>query len=409
MKPYQPHLVAAILSEPWAISEKYAIDQAVIISNIINGDVLFEKGSPVEPIIKSVKAESDGDDDSFASKDEVKSISVISIGGPLTKYSQFCGPVGMKTIGQWIQQADSDSNVSGILLVIDSPGGTVAGTEELGNIIRDTKKPIIAFVDDLAASAAYWLASQCDEIIANNTTATVGSIGVITSFIDVQPAMELQGYKFHTITAPQSTDKVKIWEQLRAGNYTEYKEKYLRVHADQFINTVKAGRGEIDEKYFTADMYFAKDVIGPLVDSIGNFDYAMQRVAKLSSKNSKSSNNKNSMSKPEYKRLAKASGVPSFETADGSITLQADQAALVETALEQSETATAQLDQEKKKSTNQQTRITELEGQLQTANNEIAELKKGAGAESATITKETDGNEGSDDNFYARFNKLKNQ
>jgi len=410
MKPYQPHLISAILSEPWAITEKFVNDQAVTIAHILNGDVLFEKGSPVEPIIKSIplKAEFDDDEDAFATKNDLKSISVISIAGALTKYSQFCGPVGMKTIGQWIQQADNDSNVSGILLVIDSPGGTVAGTEELGNIIRDTKKPIVAFIDDQAASAAYWLASQCDEIIANNNTAIVGSIGVLTSFIDAQPALELQGYKFHTITAPQSTDKVKTWNQLRAGNYEEYKENFLKIFAEQFINTVKAGRGDIDEKYFTADIYFAKDVIGPLIDSIGNFDYAMQRVAKLSSKNSKSSNNKNSMSKPEYKRLAKASGVPSFESVDGSITLQADQAALVETALEQSETATAQLDQEKTKSTNQQSRITELEGQLQTANEEITELKKGAGAESATITRETDGEEKSSDNFYARFNKLKN-
>jgi len=238
----------------------------------------------------------------------------------------------------------------------------------------------------------------------------VGSIGVLTSFMDAQPALELQGYKFHTITAPQSTDKVKTWNQLRAGNYEEYKENVLKVHAEQFINTVKAGRGNIDDKFFTADIYFAKDVIGPLVDSIGNIDTAMQRVAELSSKtNTNSSNNSSkSMSKPEYKRLAKASGVAVFETADGTITLQADQAALVETALEQIDTATAQLDQEKTKSTNQQSRITELEGQLQTANDEITELKKGAGAESATITRETDGEEKSSDNFYARFNKLKN-
>jgi len=403
MKPYQPHLIAAILSEPWAISEKYVIDQAVIISNIINGDVLFEKGSPVEPVMKSIGSKSGS-----SSANTSMNIEVIQINGALSKYNQFCGPAGMKTIGQWIQEADNNTNIHGILLVIDSPGGTVAGTEELGDIIRDTKKPIVAFVDDCAASAAYWLASQCDEIIANNTTAMVGSIGVITSFMDAQPALEKLGYKFHTITAPQSTDKVKTWEQLRAGKYEEYKENVLRIHADQFINTVKAGRGDIDEKYFTADIYFAKDVIGPLVDSIGNFDFAIQRVADLASDNSNSSNNKNSMSKPEYKRLAKASGVAAFESADGSITLQADQAALVETALEQIDTATAQLDQKQKESTNQQSCITELEGQLQTANTEIAELKKEAGAESATITRETDGEEKSSDNFYARFNKLKN-
>jgi signal peptide peptidase SppA len=414
MKPYQPHLIHSILSEPWAISEKYVLDQAVTIEHIIKGDVLFEKGLPVEPIIKSIpcRAESDEFDDAFSSRSELKSIKVITICGPLTKYDQYCGPAGMKTVGQWIQQADNDSNISGILLVLDSPGGSVAGTEELGNIIRDTKKPIVAFIDDLAASAAYWLASQCDEIIANNTTAMVGSIGVLTSFIDAQPALELLGYKFHTITAPQSIDKVKTWNQLRAGNYEEYKENVLKIFAETFINTVKAGRGNIDEKYFTADIYFAKDVIGPLVDKIGNLDFAVNRVAELSiSANSIPLNNKNSkMSKPEYKRLAKASGVAAFESADGSITLQADQATAVESALEAHETTNAQLQQKIKDSSNQQARITELEGQLQTANEKIAELEKEPGAESGTINKQIDGAEGSDDdNFYARFNKLKKQ
>ncbi len=405
MRPYQPHLISAILSEPWAIAEKFVLDQAVTIGHILKGDVLFEKGSPVEPVIKAAA----GNSASGTSNKDSKNVAIITIAGTLTKNNQFCGPAGMKTIGQWIQDADNDSNVSGILLVLDSPGGTVNGTEELGNIIKNTKKPIIAFVDDLAASAAYWLASQCDEIIANNSTAQVGSIGVLTSFIDAQPALELEGYKFHTVTAPQSTDKVKTWNQLRSGNYDEYKENVLRPLADKFISTVKAGRGNIDEKYFTADVYFAKDVVGSLVDSIATIDVAIQRVAELSSSANFNSPNTSSMNKPEYKRLAKASGVEAFESADGSITLQAEHAAAVESALEAHETTNAQLQQKITDSSTQQARITELEGELQTANDRIAELSKGAGAESATITKDTDGNDDSnEDSFFARFNKLKN-
>lgn len=410
MRPYQPHLISAILSEPWAIAEKFVLDQAVTIGHILKGDVLFEKGSPVEPVIKAAA----GNSASGSSSKDSKNVAIITIAGTLTKNNQFCGPAGMKTIGQWIQDADNDSNVSGILLVLDSPGGTVNGTEELGNIIKNTKKPIIAFVDDLAASAAYWLASQCDEIIANNSTAQVGSIGVLTSFIDAQPALELEGYKFHTVTAPQSTDKVKTWNQLRSGNYEEYKENVLRPLADKFISTVKSGRGNIDEKYFTADVYFAKDVVGSLVDSIGTFDSALQRTADLTltaNFESPNTNKSQSMSKLELKRLAKASGVETLESADGSITLTADQASAVEAALAAHETANADLQSKVTDSSTSAARVTELEGQLQTANDKIAELNNGAGAESATITKDTDGNDESnnDDSFYARFNKLKNQ
>jgi signal peptide peptidase SppA len=408
MQVYQPHLISAILNEPWAIEEKAVHDLSVTIGNILNQGVVFEKGEPVAPSTHVVIAGSAGPGGRKPQSGKSVNVAVITISGPLTKNDQYCGPAGMKSIGAWIKNADRDPDISGILLSIDSPGGTVAGTEELGNIIRDTKKPVVAFVDDLAASAGYWLASQADEIIANNSTAQVGSIGVLLSFMDIQPALELQGVKFHVITAPQSGDKVKTWNQLRAGNYEEYKENILKPLAEKFINTVKSARPAIKDEQTTANLYFAKDVVGSLVDSIGSFDVALQRVADLSV-NSNLPNTKPNMNKPDLKRLAKASGVDAFESADGSITLTADQAVTVERALEAHETANAALQQKVTNSSNQQARVTELEGQLQTANERIVELEKDPDDKSATVQKETDGTgDPAEEGFFERFSRLKN-
>lgn len=406
----QPHLISAILNEPWAINEDAIQGLVPLISNIFNPAIEFEEGKPTLPEtlsidipVAAVKGVAAGPGSTVS-----KNVRVISIGGTLLKNDQYCGPAGMATMARWIEEADKDKSVDAILLKIDSPGGTVSGTETLAATIKSVSKPIVAFVDDMACSAAYWIASSCNEVIANNTTAQVGSIGVLLSFMDVQPALELQGVKFHTVTAPQSLNKTRRFDLLRSGNYDDYKENVLRPLADKFIGAVKESRGKIDEKYFSAEVYFAKDVVGSLIDSIGSFNQAVQRSAELAhaSVNSQSQLN---MSKPNLMRLAKAAGVEAFESSDNTITLTVEMAGAVEQALTDHETAHADLQQQVDQSTNQQTRIEELEGELQTANDRIAELEKGAGAPSAQVHKETDASSEEDsanENFWSRLTRL---
>lgn len=404
----QPHLINAILHEPWAIMPESINAFAPLIDSLFNPNLAFERAEPVLPYttVHSIDAYAA----SGSATDPVqKQISVITITGALTKYKQSCGPAGMQDIGGWIREADADQRVDGIVLRIDSPGGMVSGTETLAAIIKNTSKPVVAFVDDLAASAGYWLASQTDYIIANNTTAQIGSIGVLLSFRDVQPALEKQGVKFHTILAPQSENKTKLFEKLRAGDYEEYKEQVLRPLAEKFIQAIQSNRPGASEKHFKADVFFAKDLIGSLIDEIGSFERALEYTAQLAHNATISSSiHNNKMSKIEFQRLAKAANVPQLETADGSITLTAEMAQAVESALEASENSAATLQQQLDARTNQQSRIDELEGQLQTANDRVAELEKNPGADEATAHTETDAGASSDDEgFWGRFHKLK--
>ncbi len=417
----QPHFISAVINEPWAISEEAAVGLHSIISRIFDPNIAFEKGSPQLPSLHSAFAPAAGTGSdtpvSAVGDPSVKQIQVINISGPLMKNDQFCGPAGMKSMGAWIQEADKNPAVDGILLVIDSPGGTVSGTEELGAIIKGTRKPIIAFVEDMACSAGYWLACNCDEIIANNTTAQVGSIGVLMSFMDIQPALEKQGVVFHTVTAPQSTDKTLRFDKFRAGDYTDYKEQVLKPLGAKFIDTVTANRPNADESQYTGAVYFAKDVIGSLVDSIATFDQALQRIAELavistqpSSQSATFNQPTNTMTKPELKRLAIAAGVPDFESSDGSISLSTELATAVESALEANETAIGDMQLQIDASTNQQERVTELEASLQAANARIAELSNEAGADSAAAIKDTDAdaldNSSPTLSFFDRFHNL---
>lgn len=125
-------------------------------------------------------------------------IAVIDITGTLMKsagsLSSSSSTVSLRSA---IRAAANDSTIGGIMLRIDSPGGTVSGNSDLADEINAaaTKKPIWAFGEDLVASAALWLATQCDQFFANSKTAMIGSIGTVIGLYDKSVAAGLQGVK----------------------------------------------------------------------------------------------------------------------------------------------------------------------------------------------------------------------
>jgi len=271
-------LASAILKEIWAIEPRTALAYGSTLSLILNEKkVVIQEQEQIQPFAVSSNGVIKGDIEE-ADRD---SIAVIPVIGPLMKYSQFCGPVGMKTIGRWIQRVDRDDNFKAIVLNIDSPGGTVAGTEQLANIIKETNKPIVAFVDGMACSAGMWIASAADEIIASLPNDEIGSIGVMISFADMQPYWEEQGVKFHRINADQSSEKNKVIYDALEGNYEGIRKEMLNPVADTFIETIKSNRPQVTDDMLTGKVFFAKDVKGTLIDEIGNFDYAIERALAL--------------------------------------------------------------------------------------------------------------------------------
>ncbi|OQK18019.1 hypothetical protein AU255_09225 [Methyloprofundus sedimenti] len=87
----------------------------------------------------------------------------------------------LSSIQNQLYQAVNDSGVSKIILTFDSPGGAVNGIHELANTINDLAKPCSAYVTGTAASAAFWLAAACNEIIVDKT-AVIGSVGIVSTY-----------------------------------------------------------------------------------------------------------------------------------------------------------------------------------------------------------------------------------
>lgn len=117
-----------------------------------------------------------------------------SISRRATLMSSLCGGSSVEEISDALRACLANPQCDRIILDVDSPGGAVDGIPELADEIfaARAQKPITAYVDTTAASAAYWLATQANELVVA-PSGRVGSIGVFTLHLDQSRALEAAG------------------------------------------------------------------------------------------------------------------------------------------------------------------------------------------------------------------------
>ena len=283
-------ILSALLRSAWAIDHRFAMAHGGIVAGLING-LDFESSTDVEyaeekiSLPYAIHASTQNRKYSTFDNAPQGSIAIIPIRGPLMKDDeQDCGVLsaGMDTLGNRVLEADQHPNISGIILYIDSPGGTVDGTQALADKIKTCKTPVVTFIDGLMASAALWIGTSASLVIAQNSTAEIGSIGVMVQFADMQPRWEKEGVKFHRINADQSQDKNKTFTDALKGDYTGIKNDQLNPLAEKFIAFVKANRPNLPDSVFTGKIFFADEALAlGLIDQIGSLDIAIAAVTAL--------------------------------------------------------------------------------------------------------------------------------
>lgn len=288
------NVASKILRGIWAIEPSVAQTYLPQIMLVLQGKTAFENSDP-----KKLQAAIINPDQSFSwrdslSKADAGSIAMIPLSGPIMKEDN-CGDAGTATRAEQIKQASLNPNIEAIILKIDSPGGAVDGTQQLADVIKSVKKPVVAFVDGMMASAALWIGSAANEIIASTPQDIIGSIGTMISFADMRGAFEAEGIKFHEVYADKSSDKNGIFKAALNGDYKPLKEELLNPMNEAFIKAVKTNRkGKFDvekENIFTGKTYMAKDAIAHgLIDSIGTLDMAIARAKELASSTTKQTN-----------------------------------------------------------------------------------------------------------------------
>ena len=127
---------------------------------------------------------------------------VIPIVGPIGKglapIEKMTGAVDVNDIANCIDEMCANPQVTRIAFQVASPGGTVTGVEELANKVRNISKPTMAYSDSEMASAAYWIASAADKVVASPSS-TIGSIGVYMTVADMTEMAKAQGIKMVVI------------------------------------------------------------------------------------------------------------------------------------------------------------------------------------------------------------------
>lgn len=179
-------------------------------------------------------------------------------------------------LGPVIEKAFAKGKPAAVALEINSPGGSPVQSSLIGARIRrlaeEKNIPVIAFVEDVAASGGYWLAAAADEIFAD-TSSIVGSIGVIASSFGAHEFIAQHGIERRVHTAGKSKSMLDPFRPEQAKDVARLKSLLEGVHAN-FIDHVKARRsaaldGSAD--LFTGEFWLARRAqeLG-LIDGVGH-------------------------------------------------------------------------------------------------------------------------------------------
>lgn len=293
------NLLAVILGAPFLMQHQAVLGYLPQVAMLMRGEgvqqqvpgakrrvramLVAEYGQPGAAAVASTKRVKGYDDVPEGS------VAVHDLKGVMLKDDQIglCQDMpGTASLGRALQAADAHENIVAHVVRVDSGGGSVDGTAELGAIAKGLTKPVVAYSDGLIASAAYWFASSCTKIVLNNETCSVGSIGVMCSVADYKPMLEKLGVVFHDLRADDSDEKNEDFRQLMAGNYKPYITNVLNPLREMFASTVQANRPQLatkeGEKLLHGDMYFAKSAVADgLADEIGSFSRAVALALEL--------------------------------------------------------------------------------------------------------------------------------
>lgn len=214
-------------------------------------------------------------------------IAIVRLVGTMVKYSRSrSGLCGTSEARGHIRQLCEDQGVAAILLLVDSPGGEVAGAADLAAEVASAchKMPVAAYIEDCGCSAAYWAASQCSAGVWCNSTARVGAVGAMLVVNDLSEGMQRAGIKTHLISSGK-------WKGLGVPGIPIDDDDVAHLQAQvshvgsEFAQAVQRGRNLSDAQMAVvtrAGVFIGEQALEVgLVDGVLSLDEAIERLQSL--------------------------------------------------------------------------------------------------------------------------------
>lgn len=278
-----PAIRRALAGRLWYVHEQKMNELIAFFELKLNGG-----GASIE----TLKAYKDENDLRAARAQKVSasssgSVAVIPVYGMISHrasmMSEFSGGTSTESLAAQIRQAVNDPNVRAIVMDFDSPGGDVDGVDELATEIYQARKQksITAVSNCLCASAAYYVAAQCSEVVVSPSSLT-GSIGVYTIHEDDSQYLENIGIKLSLIKYGENKAEGNSYEPLSDSARANLQEM-VDTFGGMFEKAVARGRGvkieDVQKKFGRGRVFDAQkavrigmaDRVGTLDDVLGKF------------------------------------------------------------------------------------------------------------------------------------------
>lgn len=307
-----------VLSAPWAIEPNRLLEIHAIYGAHVRGEQIDL--AAVEQRLGRPLANEQRD---YEIRDGV---AVLPVEGVIAKkmnlFSRISGGSSSQLIGRDLAAALDDSAVHSIILAVDSPGGTVDGTELLANAVLAARgrKPIATLGGGTMASAAYWVGSAAGKVYVADSTTAVGSIGVVTSHVDISGAEAARGVKTTELTAGRYKRIASQFGPLSDEGRLSIQDQLDYMYS-LFVGAVAKHRG-VSTDVVLSDMADGRVFTGQQAVDAGLVDGIITMEALVEQLNREHSSARLA---PAYPKALHASAPPTSPTEKGSKMITAEQ------------------------------------------------------------------------------------
>jgi len=232
----------------------------------------------------------------FSGRGERKFIEEVIQKGPVTTKIAIVSINGIidnqqaRDVYWQLKTARDDKAVKAVIIKIDSPGGTISGSDQINNEIQkyrnETNEPAVGFMQGVAASGGYYSAVACEHIIAEPTTIT-GSIGVIMQYLVLQQLLEEKlGIQPVTVKAGAKKDWPNLFQKPTDEQLQYLQQRIIDPAYNRFVKVIVDGRKQLDEseirRLADGSIYWADEALKEkLIDEIGYLKDAVEKVKSM--------------------------------------------------------------------------------------------------------------------------------